>query len=157
MNMISAISHRGCDARVEDLRAEFGPILADRIIEAEATLPRRLRPLIFPCSARLFERGFCLFQSGKFALPEQVDTFPFAIDEAHSDVPPAVDRAQNRYPRDILGQLVVKGIRDMLSEIALSQAPLPKEVERLRLNYPLRQNGSELRTESLHKGIASPV
>ena len=36
MNMIPAISHRVCDARVEDLRAEFGVILADRIIEAEA-------------------------------------------------------------------------------------------------------------------------
>ena len=36
MSMISAILHRGCDARVEDLRAEFGAILADRIIEAEA-------------------------------------------------------------------------------------------------------------------------
>lgn len=36
MNMVSAISHRGCDALVEDLRAEFGAILADRIIEAEA-------------------------------------------------------------------------------------------------------------------------
>ena len=36
MNMISAISKRPCDARVDDLRAEFGAILADRIIEAEA-------------------------------------------------------------------------------------------------------------------------
>ena len=36
MNMISAISKRACDARVDDLRAEFGAILADRIIEAEA-------------------------------------------------------------------------------------------------------------------------
>ena len=36
MNMVSAISQRGCDAIVEDLRAEFGAILADRIIEAEA-------------------------------------------------------------------------------------------------------------------------
>lgn len=36
MNMIPAISQRGCDAIVEDLRAEFGAILADRIIEAEA-------------------------------------------------------------------------------------------------------------------------
>jgi hypothetical protein len=36
MNMISAISNRGCDAVVEDLRAEFGAILAERIIEAEA-------------------------------------------------------------------------------------------------------------------------
>jgi hypothetical protein len=36
MNMIYAISNRGCDARVEDLRAEFGDILAERIIESEA-------------------------------------------------------------------------------------------------------------------------
>lgn len=36
MNMVSAVSQRGCDALVEDLRAEFGAILADRIIEAEA-------------------------------------------------------------------------------------------------------------------------
>jgi hypothetical protein len=36
MNMISAISNRGCDAIVEDIRADFGAILADRIIEAEA-------------------------------------------------------------------------------------------------------------------------
>jgi hypothetical protein len=36
MNMISAIANRGCDARVEDLRAEFGGILTERIIEAEA-------------------------------------------------------------------------------------------------------------------------
>ncbi len=36
MNMISSISNRGCDGLVEDLRAEFGAILADRIIEAEA-------------------------------------------------------------------------------------------------------------------------
>jgi hypothetical protein len=36
MNMISAISNRGCDAIVEDLRAEFGAILAERMIEAEA-------------------------------------------------------------------------------------------------------------------------
>jgi hypothetical protein len=36
MNMIYAISSRGCDARVEDLRAEFGGILTERIIEAEA-------------------------------------------------------------------------------------------------------------------------
>ena len=36
MTMISAISTRACDSRVEDLRAEFGGILADRIIEAEA-------------------------------------------------------------------------------------------------------------------------
>jgi len=36
MNMSYAISNRGCDARVEDLRAEFGGILTERIIEAEA-------------------------------------------------------------------------------------------------------------------------
>jgi hypothetical protein len=36
MNMISAISNRGCEAIVENLRAEFGAILTDRIIEAEA-------------------------------------------------------------------------------------------------------------------------
>jgi hypothetical protein len=36
MNMIYAISDRGCDARVEDLRVEFGGILTERIIEAEA-------------------------------------------------------------------------------------------------------------------------
>jgi hypothetical protein len=36
MNMLSAISKRRCDAIVDDLRAEFGAILADRIIEAEA-------------------------------------------------------------------------------------------------------------------------
>ena len=36
MNMIYAISTRGCDARVEELRAEFGGILTDRIIESEA-------------------------------------------------------------------------------------------------------------------------
>ena len=36
MNMIYAISNRGCDARVEDIRAEFGGILTERIIEAEA-------------------------------------------------------------------------------------------------------------------------
>ena len=35
MTMISAISGRACDARVEELRAEFGAIVADRIIEAE--------------------------------------------------------------------------------------------------------------------------
>jgi hypothetical protein len=34
--MIYAISNRGCDARVEDLRVEFGAILAERIIESEA-------------------------------------------------------------------------------------------------------------------------
>ena len=36
MNMISAISNCDCDAIVENLRAEFGAILAERIIEAEA-------------------------------------------------------------------------------------------------------------------------
>ena len=36
MNMIYAISNRGCDPRVEDLRAGFGAILAERIIESEA-------------------------------------------------------------------------------------------------------------------------
>ena len=36
MNMIYAISNRGCDARVEDLRANFGGILTERIIESEA-------------------------------------------------------------------------------------------------------------------------
>ena len=36
MTMISGISGRACDARVEDLRAEFGAILANRIFEAEA-------------------------------------------------------------------------------------------------------------------------
>jgi hypothetical protein len=35
MNMISMIG-RGCDAAVDALRAEFGGILAERIIEAEA-------------------------------------------------------------------------------------------------------------------------
>ncbi|HEY7810932.1 MAG TPA: hypothetical protein VIA98_11175 [Allosphingosinicella sp.] len=36
MNMISAISDCGCDALVEGLRAEFGAVLAERIVEAEA-------------------------------------------------------------------------------------------------------------------------
>ena len=36
MNMISAISRCSCDLFVEDLRTEFGAILAHRIIEAEA-------------------------------------------------------------------------------------------------------------------------
>lgn len=36
MTMISAIENGRCDALVEDLRAEFGAILADRILEAEA-------------------------------------------------------------------------------------------------------------------------
>jgi hypothetical protein len=35
MNMISTIG-RGCDAAVEALKAEFGAVLAERIIEAEA-------------------------------------------------------------------------------------------------------------------------
>ncbi len=35
MNMISMIE-RGCDAAVDALRAEFGGVLAERIIEAEA-------------------------------------------------------------------------------------------------------------------------
>jgi hypothetical protein len=37
MNMISTIGNARCDALVEGLRAEFGAIMADRIIEAEAT------------------------------------------------------------------------------------------------------------------------
>lgn len=36
MTMISAIAAGRCDALVEGLRAEFGAILADRILEAEA-------------------------------------------------------------------------------------------------------------------------
>lgn len=36
MTMISAIANGRCDALVEGLRAEFGAILADRILEAEA-------------------------------------------------------------------------------------------------------------------------
>jgi len=35
MNMISTIG-RGCDAALDALRAEFGGVLAERIIEAEA-------------------------------------------------------------------------------------------------------------------------
>jgi hypothetical protein len=35
MNMMSTIG-RGCDASVDALRAEFGAVLAERIIEAEA-------------------------------------------------------------------------------------------------------------------------
>jgi hypothetical protein len=35
MNMISSME-RGCDAAIDVLRAEFGGILAERIIEAEA-------------------------------------------------------------------------------------------------------------------------
>jgi hypothetical protein len=36
MTMVSAIENGRCDAVVEGLRAEFGAILADRILEAEA-------------------------------------------------------------------------------------------------------------------------
>lgn len=36
MTMISAIANARCDALVEGLKAEFGAILADRILEAEA-------------------------------------------------------------------------------------------------------------------------
>ena len=36
MTMISVAANARCDALVEDLRAEFGAILADRILEAEA-------------------------------------------------------------------------------------------------------------------------
>jgi hypothetical protein len=36
MTMISTMSNDGCEAVVEALRAEFGAILAERIIEAEA-------------------------------------------------------------------------------------------------------------------------
>ena len=36
MTMISALASDRCDALVEGLRAEFGAILADRILEAEA-------------------------------------------------------------------------------------------------------------------------
>ena len=36
MMMISAISNGGCDAVVDALRAEFGVVLAARIMEAEA-------------------------------------------------------------------------------------------------------------------------
>ena len=36
MNMISAISPRGCDAIVQDLQTQFGDILAARIIDSEA-------------------------------------------------------------------------------------------------------------------------
>ncbi len=35
MNMMAAIG-RGCDAAIDALRAEFGAVLAERIIEAEA-------------------------------------------------------------------------------------------------------------------------
>lgn len=37
MTMISATANGRFDALLEDLRAEFGAILADRILEAEAT------------------------------------------------------------------------------------------------------------------------
>ena len=36
MNMISTIANARCEARVNELQAEFGPILAERILEAEA-------------------------------------------------------------------------------------------------------------------------
>ena len=36
MTMISAMSNAGCEAVVDARRAEFGAILADRILEAEA-------------------------------------------------------------------------------------------------------------------------
>jgi len=36
MTMISAMSNGGCEAVVEALRAEFGAMLAERIIESEA-------------------------------------------------------------------------------------------------------------------------
>lgn len=36
MDIIYAISNNGCDARVEELRTEFGGVLAERIVEAEA-------------------------------------------------------------------------------------------------------------------------
>ena len=36
MTMISATANERCDVLVEDLRAEFGAILAERILEAEA-------------------------------------------------------------------------------------------------------------------------
>jgi hypothetical protein len=36
MTMISAVANGRCEALVEGLRAEFGAILADRILEAEA-------------------------------------------------------------------------------------------------------------------------
>ena len=36
MTMISAIANGRCEALMEGLRAEFGAILADRILEAEA-------------------------------------------------------------------------------------------------------------------------
>ena len=37
MTMISAVANGRCGALVEDLRAEFGAILSERILEAEAT------------------------------------------------------------------------------------------------------------------------
>ena len=36
MTMISAMANGGCEAVVEALRAEFGAVLAERVIEAEA-------------------------------------------------------------------------------------------------------------------------
>lgn len=36
MTMISAMSNAGCEAVVEALRAEFGAVLAERIVDAEA-------------------------------------------------------------------------------------------------------------------------
>ena len=37
MTMISAIPNRRCDMVVDTLRAEFGVVMAERILEAEAT------------------------------------------------------------------------------------------------------------------------
>ncbi len=48
MNMMSAIGTRRCDVAVDALKAEFGGILADRILEAEA--------LDFLWEARIQER-----------------------------------------------------------------------------------------------------
>jgi len=36
MTIISAMGNRGCEATVDALRAEFGAIMAERILEAEA-------------------------------------------------------------------------------------------------------------------------
>ncbi|WP_114952253.1 hypothetical protein [Sphingosinicella terrae] len=36
MDVVYAIGIERCDGRVEELRAEFGSVLADRIVEAEA-------------------------------------------------------------------------------------------------------------------------
>jgi hypothetical protein len=66
MNMIYPISNRRCDARVEDLRAEFGGILTERIIEAEA--------LDFIWEGRIRERYLGLHVA------------EFADDEASEDV-----------------------------------------------------------------------